>query len=71
MEIIFHSHANKTNFHKKGWAPSEGFWNSEVAYSVLLDHENCGLEEKMVEHCTPHKPSLQLLAPRRAWEEDP
>ena len=22
MEIIFHSHANKTNFHKKGCAPS-------------------------------------------------
>ena len=21
MEIIFHSHANKTNFHKKGCAP--------------------------------------------------
>ena len=37
MEIIFHSHANKTHFHKKGCAPrlilkSEGFWNSEVAY---------------------------------------
>ena len=37
MEIIFHSHANKTHFHKKGCAPSliesEGFWNSEGAYS--------------------------------------
>ena len=22
MEIIFHSHANKTHFHKKGFAPS-------------------------------------------------
>ena len=22
MEIIFHSHANTTNFHKKGYAPS-------------------------------------------------
>ena len=22
MEIIFHSHANKTHFHKKGCAPS-------------------------------------------------
>ena len=22
MEIIFHSHANKTRFHKKGYAPS-------------------------------------------------
>ena len=21
MEMIFHSHANKTQFHKKGWAP--------------------------------------------------
>ena len=39
MEIIFHSHANKTHFPKKGCAPSlslkvhEGFWNSEVGYS--------------------------------------
>ena len=37
MEVIFHSHANETHFHKKGCAPrlilkSEGFWNSEVAY---------------------------------------
>ena len=36
MEINFHSHANKTHFHKKGCAPSlilisESFWNSEVA----------------------------------------
>ena len=36
MEIIFHSYANETYFHKKGCAPvprfeSEGFWNSEVA----------------------------------------
>ena len=36
--MIFHSHANKTHFHKKGWLytwpqfESEGFWNSEVAY---------------------------------------
>ena len=22
MEINFHSHVNKTHFHKKGWAPS-------------------------------------------------
>ena len=22
MEINFHSHSNKTHFHKKGWAPS-------------------------------------------------
>ena len=22
MEMIFHSHANKTHFHKKGWAPN-------------------------------------------------
>ena len=33
VEIFFHSHANKTHFHKKGSAPSlivesEGFWNS-------------------------------------------
>ena len=37
MEIIFHSHANKTHFHKKGRAPSLilkviVFWNLEVAY---------------------------------------
>ena len=34
MEMIFHSHANKTHFHKKGCAQ---FWNSEVAkvaYSI-------------------------------------
>ena len=37
MEIIFHFHANKTLFHKKGSAlglvfENEGFWDSEVAY---------------------------------------
>ena len=37
MEMIFHSHANKTHFHKKGcglglFFDSEGLWNSEVAY---------------------------------------
>ena len=36
VEIIFHSHANKTHFHKKGCAPSlilkVGFLDSEVAY---------------------------------------
>ena len=37
MTIIFHSHANKTRFHKKGCAlgpahfKSKGLWNSEVA----------------------------------------
>ena len=35
MEKIFHSHANKTHFHKKGCGlglfGSEGLWNSEVA----------------------------------------
>ena len=39
MEIIFHSHANKTHFHKKGCAPSlilkvRVFGLSEVAYFV-------------------------------------
>ena len=38
MEIIFHSHVNKTHFHKKGCGEphfeSEGFWISEVAYFV-------------------------------------
>ena len=38
MEIIFHSHASKSHFHKKGCAlnwphfESEGCRNSEVAY---------------------------------------
>ena len=37
MEMIFHSHKNKTHFHNKGCAlepyyESEGFWNPEVAY---------------------------------------
>ena len=41
MEIIFHSHANKTHFHKKGFCTwphfeSEGFGDSELAYSVLV-----------------------------------
>ena len=31
MEMILHSHANKTHFHKKG-CESEAFWDSEVAY---------------------------------------
>ena len=37
MTIIFHSHANKTRFHKKGYVlgpahfESKGLWNSEVA----------------------------------------
>ena len=41
MEMIFHSHASKTHFHEKGCAlmahfESEGFWNSEVAYSAIF-----------------------------------
>ena len=41
MEISFHSHANKTHFYKKCFCTwphfeSEGFWDSEVAYSVLV-----------------------------------
>ena len=40
VEMIFHSHANKTHFDKKGFAlmahfESEGFWNSEVAFSAI------------------------------------
>ena len=40
LEIIFHSHANKSHFHKKGCAPSLilkvwVFGTSEVAYSIL------------------------------------
>ena len=33
LQGIFHSHANKTHFHKKGCAL--GFWNSEAAYFPL------------------------------------
>ena len=45
MEMIFHSHANKTHFHQKGCAlmahfESEGFWNSDVAYSAIFDVVN-------------------------------
>ena len=45
MEMIFHSHVNKTHFHKKGCAlmahfESEGFWNSDVAYSAIFDVVN-------------------------------
>ena len=44
MEIIFHSHANKTHLYKKGCAPSlilkvrVNFWNSEVAYYGMMSH---------------------------------
>ena len=45
MEMIFHSHANKTHFTQERlctWPhfESEGFWNSEVAYFVrfYFDH---------------------------------
>ena len=40
MEMTFHSHANKTHFHKKRCActwphfESEGFGNPEVAYYI-------------------------------------
>ena len=41
---IFHSHGNKTHFHKKGCAPSlilkVGFWNSEVAYYRAFHLQN-------------------------------
>jgi len=43
MEMIFHSYANKTHFHKKGCVPhfeSEGFWNAEVAYLQNLNFES-------------------------------
>ena len=47
MKMIFHSHANKTCFHKKGCALglilSEGFWNSKVACS---DTASVGLVAK-------------------------
>ena len=44
MEIIFHSHANKTHFHKKGSAPSmcsiilkvSVLWNSEALHFSIL-----------------------------------
>ena len=40
MEMIFHSHANKTYFHKKSFSTkppfeSEQFWNSEIAYYIV------------------------------------
>ena len=41
---IFHSHGNKTHFHKKGCAPSlilkVGFWNSEAAYYRAFHLQN-------------------------------
>ena len=46
MEMIFHSHANKTHFLTEEMSfdrlctqphfQSEGFWNSEVAYFILV-----------------------------------
>ena len=49
MEIIFHSHANNTYFHKKGCTPSlilkvRGLWNSEVAYFSEDFHD--GIEKQ-------------------------
>ena len=46
MEIIFHSHADKAHFHKKGFCTwphfeSEGFWNSEVA-NYTSGQNGCG-----------------------------
>ena len=32
IEMIFHSYANKTHFHEKGWVLGLIFWNSEVVY---------------------------------------
>ena len=46
MEIIFHSHANKTHFHKKGCALRlilkeilKGFWNSEDVNSLFKNRK--------------------------------
>ena len=41
MEMTFYSHANNAHIHKKGrstWPhfESEGFWNSEVGYQLIL-----------------------------------
>ena len=41
MELFFHFHANKTSFSQERlctWPhfESEGFWNSEVAYWIVL-----------------------------------
>ena len=56
MEMIFHSHANKTHFHKKGCAPSlifesEGFWNSEVAYYTRLNPVNTDTNGAVLTGC--------------------
>ena len=39
MEMILHSHANKTHFHKKG-CESKAFWDSEVAYYHYITRIN-------------------------------
>ena len=48
VERIFHSHANKIHFHKKvcNWPhfESEGFWNSEVAYSEALARSGASMK---------------------------
>ena len=54
--MIFYSHANKTHFHKKGFAlslslnfESGSFWNSEMAYQADLS-QLCRLSREFVTH---------------------
>ena len=48
MEMIFHSHANKTHFHKKDSQYTRpylegGVWNSEMAYSLSRTKFHSGI----------------------------
>ena len=38
--MSFHSHANKTHFHMKGYTPREAHDNSEMAYFILATSYN-------------------------------
>ena len=67
---LFHPHANKTHFHKKGCAPrlivSEGFWNSEVAYWKMLHpfQLHCQQGQNNSQHCWF---STKLRAKLTSW----
>ena len=58
MERIFHSHADKTHFPEIGYAlgliESEGFWNSDVAYSKMTPT----LTDKIANFTNPSVPQF-------------
>ena len=66
MEMVFHSYANKTHFHKKCCAfglilkERGGFWNLEVAYrGVNRDGHSWEEKQKGIHTNIPHSPTSQ------------